>query len=965
MRHGEGIIRLLNPDTNLSEEAEAFTRLTGDRLHPRLRVSTNRVDDYLAQPDAYDAHISFLISPFPLRTFIYQPPADSQSYYLNGLLIEPQVDVNVSHETTTYSWARFITPANGRVAGQTALDVASSLDTLNQLVSYYLSAGTGDTSLPATQLTLSNQDQVLLNLVHRTSDWVITFDHHLGPELYDLPKDSDQLPFLLDYIPGERLLGMNTYLTTKPNEEVEHLIAPQLNRFYTNPETNTNLATELLEDLRTISGTIILQLNSNPNRVLETIGIGLTKRFLAKKDVLESQILIPIDLHQYLFTDKAISDSKSRADLLLVQMIPAERRFHIQVLEIKSRTTGLGEDDQAELMREMTAQMDNTIRVWAAQFGADTERFDRSLKQKEMADMLRFYMLRAHRYGLLNEVERVAGIQFLNDLGVGYSFTFERKGLVFDFGNDTSFQTIQADEDLTFFLIGQTGIQELLNPQSDVNSRRPDKPTDDMAEQFTRRTRRSFGKEDLPAPMRRPVSNLLPAAYENLIPAADNKVLESLPAPLTLPTTIANEQPAPEQAIVNQDVASVSVSQMDTPPAFDLFIGDDEPGGQYGILGQTASRKTVALSLSNTNTISLFGVQGAGKSYTLGVIAEMVLKPMAGINALTKPLAGIIFHYSESQEYAPEFTAMNQPNTRESELQKLKTLYGATADRIEDIILLVPQAKLAERQAEYPNLQVLPLTFSSKELSIKDWLFLMGASDNQSLYMKQINNIMRTIRQNISLGLLEETITNTTSLNDSQKDQARSRLMLAHEYIDDNSRLGQLVKSGRLLIVDLRDELILQDEALGLFVIMLNIFANVRNEDGSVLSKFIVFDEAHKYMSNRQLTQNIVTAIREMRHKGVSLLIASQDPPSLPNEIIELSSILVMHEFRAPQWLKHVQRSLEPTAHLTAKELSSLNAGEAYVWAAKSNAKSISQQPMKVTIRPRATKHGGATIKAG
>jgi DNA helicase HerA-like ATPase len=213
--------------------------------------------------------------------------------------------------------------------------------------------------------------------------------------------------------------------------------------------------------------------------------------------------------------------------------------------------------------------------------------------------------------------------------------------------------------------------------------------------------------------------------------------------------------------------------------------------------------------------------------------------------------------------------------------------------------------------------------------------------------------------------LLEETIAITTLLNDSQKDQARSRLMLAHEYIDDNSRLGQLVKSGRLLIVDLRDELILQDEALGLFVIMLNIFANVRNEDGSVLSKFIVFDEAHKYMSNRQLTQNIVTAIREMRHKGVSLLIASQDPPSLPNEIIELSSILVMHEFRAPQWLKHVQRSLEPTAHLTPKELSSLNAGEAYVWAAKANAKSISQQPMKVTIRPRATKHGGATIKAG
>gem|GEM_PF-4735831 len=31
-------------------------------------------------------------------------------------------------------------------------------------------------------------------------------------------------------------------------------------------------------------------------------------------------------------------------------------------------------------------------------------------------------------------------------------------------------------------------------------------------------------------------------------------------------------------------------------------------------------------------------------------------------------------------------------------------------------------------------------------------------------------------------------------------------------------------------------------------------------------------------MNNRQLTQNIVTAIKKMRHKDVSLLIASQRP---------------------------------------------------------------------------------------
>lgn len=56
-------------------------------------------------------------------------------------------------------------------------------------------------------------------------------------------------------------------------------------------------------------------------------------------------------------------------------------------------------------------------------------------------------------------------------------------------------------------------------------------------------------------------------------------------------------------------------------------------------------------------------------------------------------------------------------------------------------------------------------------------------------------------------------------------------------------------------------------------------------------------------MDNKDLTSTIVTAIREMRHKGVSMMIASQDPMSLPTEIIELSSIMLMHKFNSPNGL--------------------------------------------------------------
>ena len=172
------------------------------------------------------------------------------------------------------------------------------------------------------------------------------------------------------------------------------------------------------------------------------------------------------------------------------------------------------------------------------------------------------------------------------------------------------------------------------------------------------------------------------------------------------------------------------------------------------------------------------------------------------------------------------------------------------------------------------------------------------------------------------------------------------------------------IKPGRLIIVDLRDEFIVKDEALGLFVIMLNIFSSVKEYNNIPFNKFIVFDEAHKYMDNKDLTNNIVTAIREMRHKGVNIMIASQDPPSLPNEIIELSSVVLVHKFNSPQWLKHIQKSINQLSNLTPNDLSMLKPGEGFIWASKATENSITNTPVKINTRPRFTKHGGATLKA-
>ena len=93
----------------------------------------------------------------------------------------------------------------------------------------------------------------------------------------------------------------------------------------------------------------------------------------------------------------------------------------------------------------------------------------------------------------------------------------------------------------------------------------------------------------------------------------------------------------------------------------------------------------------------------------------------------------------------------------------------------------------------------------------------------------------------------------------------------------------------------------------------------------------IVFDEAHKYMQTAFI-ESVVEVVREMRHKGTSVLIASQDPPSVPLPLIELSTQIILHQFSSPAWLKHIQRAATALSDLTAGRLNMLGKGQTYVW---------------------------------
>lgn len=615
---------------------------------------------------------------------------------------------------------------------------------------------------------------------------------------------------------------------------------------------------------------------------------------------------------------------------------------------------------------------------------------DRLLKSRELAQILRFYLERSLRYGIFDVTAAQEARGLLESIEQGYSLQFRRCALIFDF-DKAGTEAPDNEVGIEFHRIGKDLIHALLE-----NCRKPI-----SAEIEEESTAHLFSEQFIPnvpkletaafiAPKRArstswtvdelwdeepeaPITPTAPPTAEEVPASSAIEGSESRENPVehTPPPSVGPKEEEKDEhpAVLEQPAESETESPkrqvfepvLQTEISYDIMLGVNGDSPQYGLLGEVSGRK-VALDLNHTHTISLFGVQGGGKSYTLGTVIEMASMPISHINVLPNPLATVVFHYSPTQDYAPEFTSMINANSVDQEIRILRERYKANPEALRDVLILTPANKVDDRKVEYPDIEVRPIAFSASELKAAHWKFLMGAIGSQSMYMRQINLIMRGLRDNLTLDALRTGIDNS-GLSDHLKELGQTRLLFASEYIDDNQRLQDLIRPGRLIIVDLRDEYIEKDEALGLFVVMLQIFSEATYQ-GRAFNKLVVFDEAHKYIENDDLVSGLVEVVREMRHKGTSIMVASQDPPSVPVSLIELSSQIILHKFNSPAWLKHIQKANAALGELTSDKMSHLGTGEAYIWSSKASDDAFTRGAVKIKCRPRITQHGGSTKTA-
>ena len=990
---GESLESMVRPGATVNEAADAFATSTGSHLFSKLNLAKHALSEFHANAKDYPAHISVLLDVFPAEKLsIAEKPQGITP--LHGLIQDFDTEF-VDDDSGTYWNKRPVVGRSLNADSQPAcFDLLSFLSRhLCFATSAVAASGSSFKAVPVVTLGLNVAQRELIYEVHQVSDWVFTIDRNMGIEFFDHGGRKNRPDYLIDYVPGASSQAThNLIISSRSSDELEAMLKPVLLRHGLSADGEQSV--QILTNLRSLSGQLALKLISAPTQQAEALGLALARLYLEYQGALSNQVIVPLDAHTDLYRSSGGADdvndaiSLQRTDLALFDLDLSERTITCNLIEVKCYSQVVDFAAFNQLKERISSQINQSERILQRHFDPalkKPDRPDRLLKSRELAQILRFYLERSLRYGIFDVTAAQEARGLLASIEQGYSLQFRRCALIFDFDKNGT-EAPDNEVGIEFHRIGKDLIHALLeNCRKPVSVEIEKEPSAHLLiEQFIPSVPKLETAAFIAPKRERSTSwtvdelweepEVLPEPAVKGASTADKEGLESAPAAQEPEVSIGPEinDRNDAQAVVTVPETSPEPKEsepqepvMEQSPAadvsYDIMLGVNGDSPQYGLLGEVSGRK-IALDLNHTHTISLFGVQGGGKSYTLGTVIEMAAMPLEHINVLPSPLATVIFHYSPTKDYAPEFTSMINANSVDEEIHILRERYEANPEALKDVLILTPSNKVDERRAEYPNIEVRPIAFTASELKAAHWKFLMGAIGSQSMYMRQINLIMRGLRNNLTLDALRTGIENS-GLSDHLKELAQTRLLFASEYIDDSQCLQDLIRPVRLIIVDLRDEYIEKDEALGLFVVMLQIFSEATYQ-GSVFNKLVVFDEAHKYIENDDLVSGLVEVVREMRHKGTSIMVASQDPPSVPVSLIELSSQIIMHKFNSPAWLKHIQKANAALGELTSDKMSHLGTGEAYVWSSKASDDSFTRGAVKIKCRPRITQHGGSTKTA-
>jgi hypothetical protein len=401
--------------------------------------------------------------------------------------------------------------------------------------------------------------------------------------------------------------------------------------------------------------------------------------------------------------------------------------------------------------------------------------------------------------------------------------------------------------------------------------------------------------------------------------------------------------------------------------AIGVVIGDDMLDSPHrGILGilRNDNRK-LAISLTKPQCLVLLGYMGSGKSYALGVLIENALITVPRLIEQTRPMCVVAFNYRKNAQARFEYGGFAVPNDKPEDIARLSEKFGVGPANVDTVNVFGYQEELLRRTHEHMGMATYPIQFRSDELSAEHWEILMKPPSKEAEYMDIIRDIIQKLfyQERLSFRNLELHICNDERLSTSQRRRATNRLSFARRWIADKRpyEWNEVLKEGTLNIFDLRMQTMDASEALKLCLIVTDLVRRVKNG----VNKMIVFDEAHEYVDCKELVGELENAITQIRHDGLSFVLASQFPDRIPERIFKY--LLTRLVFKLPNakainFVRHAAPNLEGLSPQQVANLD-LEQGVCFVQTDDDCTDKVLRMPQPLEVRPRCTLHSGGTIR--
>lgn len=386
-----------------------------------------------------------------------------------------------------------------------------------------------------------------------------------------------------------------------------------------------------------------------------------------------------------------------------------------------------------------------------------------------------------------------------------------------------------------------------------------------------------------------------------------------------------------------------------------LFLGKD-----------SKSSAPVYLEISGSRAMLICGKRGSGKSYTMGVLIEELLNGNEPVIPIVIDPMGI-------------YHTMGGRNALQS-----NDLYGwGLASRAYRVRLLIPgePGHLYDPEVltalQSRGVEIVPLRLNPADLSPDGWCDLFGLNINAPIGITLFRAVQQLAKQpgfriadvmhNIEMDGQAQDVSKQALLNRLEAAETWNIFRSSNHY----EPIDTIFEPGAVNVVDVSR---LESGPRGLrnlivSIICRNLFrkradARLREEFGLAAGLprvWLTIDEAHQFVPAGSTTlakEQIIRWAKEGRQPGLSLVVATQQPSAVDNEVLSQCDIILSHKLTTKADVAALnslsQDYMGGELRTFIKQLN--RSGEAVL---------VDDERESVTllrIRPRQSSHGGSSI---